>query len=248
MPKVFRFPPSWSGVSPGIWPPRSTILVLERARDSARVWRKEPCPSLVSTLRYPHRGNPSGKHPSAHRLAGIRAVTSSSSSPGHRPASPRGNKEMATGPNERPGLEGRLHTSAPAHVRATSLVSSEPQLPLLPAVRQKPAHPFPFPSQQVLPLIFHCQSQKPEVAYLVVGICLSLVSREKLYLLPCPLVLSSSLRNNFSLLYSLSTHLSLHPPPPHNAASLLSVSPAPLYEMGFKISEKDMGSGNVLLS
>lgn len=82
----------------------------------------------------------------------------------------------------------------------------------------------------------------------MVGVCLSLVSREKLHLLPCPLVFSSSLRNNFSLLYSLSTHLSLHAPPPHNAASMLSVSPAPLYEMGFKISEKDMGSGNVLLS
>lgn len=42
---------------------------------------------------------------------------------------------------------------ASTHVRATSLVSSGPQLPLPPAVRLEPAHHFPSSPHQVLPLI-----------------------------------------------------------------------------------------------
>lgn len=101
MSKVSGFP------SPGLGCPLesgsqvSTIFVLGSAEEIVQgCGESEPCPSVVSTLRYQHRGNPPGQSPFTQRPAAAGRVTSSSSSPGHKPARLRGEREMATGPNE----------------------------------------------------------------------------------------------------------------------------------------------------
>ena len=181
MSKVSGFP------SPGLGCPLesgsqvSTIFVLGSAKEIVQgCGESEPCPSVVSTLRYQHRGNPPGKSPSTHRPAGNRTELP--------PPPPL---LLATGP---PAFEvkGRWQPDQrKIRIRRTSanvwlLLTWEPRQ----SWAQDPNYhshqqyvrswPTPLPSspQQVLPLTFLCWSQKPKVASLVVGICLSLVNRD----------------------------------------------------------------------
>ena len=101
--KGFRFPLSWSGMSPGIWLPSVHHFCSWKCQgNSARVWRKR----AVSLCRlHPPLPAPreSPRQEPIHTYTcwqQDRVTSSSSSSPGHRPARLRGKREMATGPNE----------------------------------------------------------------------------------------------------------------------------------------------------
>lgn len=153
----------------------STIFVLGRAGDNPSVWRKKAL-SLFCL------------HPPLPALQGSPWQrpfhTQTCWYPDSLPPPP----SLATGPPAL-GAIGRWQPDqtktrirrasahvASTHVRATSLVSSGPQLPLPPAVRLELTHQFPSSPHQVLPLIFLCQSQKSGIASPCDWICLSLLT------------------------------------------------------------------------
>lgn len=167
----------------------STIFVLGRAGDNPSVWRKKAL-SLFCL------------HPPLPALQGSPRQrpfhTQTCWDPDSLPPPP----SLATGPPAL-GAIGRWQPDqtktrirrasahvASTHVRATSLVSSGPQLPLPPAVRLELTHQFPSSPHQVLPLIFLCQSQKSGIASPCDWNLPFFTYREKPHLLPCPLVFS----------------------------------------------------------
>lgn len=121
-----------------------------------------PCPSSVSTFRYPHRRDPSG---SAHQHTDLLGF-------GQFPPSP----SLVTGPPTF-GAIGRWQSDetktrirkATVHVGFCSReghVTRELRTPIATPTGNglELSHPFPLLPHQVLPLIFLCQSQKSGLA------------------------------------------------------------------------------------
>lgn len=177
------------------------------------------CPSLVSTLRHPHRRDSRGcAHPPTTALLGSLQL----------PPPP----SLAAGP---PALRAIRRwqpdqTKTSAHVGSCSReghVTRELRTPITTPTSSAAGAgpPLSFPTTSGPATHFPLPIPEPGQLLLVLGISLSLVKLERLHLLPGPLVFSSSLRNSFfPSLLPVQLLLPSHPPKPLKC----NIYPAPL--------------------